>query len=330
MPDPLLYLKSMTLAAIISAIVVLVMATVKRPAGTTRLNVACVLALAGGIAVGQFVLTTRVLWPPLNGLDRFLTIVIPAVLGIELFTSFASTAPRVAWFLRLSLATAIPRILLHGSVYLNDQNAWSAWQGIAILVASGLTLIILWVLLNWLSRRSDTDVSIALSLALATHCAGISIMMAGYLKGGAAAFPLAAALLATSLARLASKHGTPALIGIGVVNLFGVVFIGCFFGRLPIAYALPLLLAPLLCWITELPGMRTRTHRSVATIRLILVTIPVIVVLVLVKRDFDRTMRPLLNSASSNPAVAASTSTRPVSPRAAWSFVVLKVQSAYE
>lgn len=315
MPDPLLYLKSMSLAAIISAIVVLMMAAFRRPAGATQFNAACVLALAAGIATGQFVLTTRVPWPPLNGLDRLLTIVIPAVLGIELFTSFKSIAPWVAWFLRFSLAAAIPRILLRGSVYLNDQDGWSAWQGIAILAASGLTLMILWVLLSWLSRRSDTDVSIALSLALATLCAGVSIMMAGYLKGGAAAFPLAAALLATSLTRLASKHGTPALIGIGVVNLFGVIFIGCFFGRLPIAYALPLLLAPLLCWVTELPGMRTRTPRSVATIRLILVAVPMTVVLVLVKRDFDRTMRPLLNSVNSNTAVATSTSSRPVSPR---------------
>lgn len=315
MPDPLLYLKSMSLAAIISAIVVLMMTAVRRPAGTTRINAACVLALAGGIAIGQFVLTTRVLWPPLNGLDRFLTIVIPAVLGIELFTSFACTAPWVAWILRFTLAAAIPRILLHGSVYLNDQNGWSGWQGVAILVAGGLTLMILWGLLYWLPRRSDTDVSIALSLALATHCAGVSIMMAGYLKGGAAAFPLAAALLATSLARLASKHGTPALIGVGVVNLFGVVFIGCFFGRLPIAYAISLLLAPLLCWVTELPGMRTRAPRIVATIRLILVAVPMTVVLILVKRDFDRTMRPLLNSVNSNTAVATSTSSRPVSPR---------------
>ncbi|MBS0204068.1 MAG: hypothetical protein JSS49_14275 [Planctomycetes bacterium] len=295
MPDPQLYLTSMGTAAIVSAIIVLMMAAIRRPAGAMRLNAACVLAMAGGIAMGQFLLTSRSVWPPTNALDRFLVVVIPAALAIELAAGLRFVSPVLIGLMRLSLAAAIPRILLHGSVYLNAGNGWSWWQA-GVMAGSGLVLAAVWVLLAWLSQRSQSHVSIALALALATQCAGVSVMMAGYLKGGAAAFPLASALVVTSIsARLVSKQFTSALIGIGVVNLFGVIFIGSFFGRLAISHALALLLAPLMCWTTEIIELRQQRPWVVGALRLTSVTVPLVLVLALVKRDFDRDMRPLIN-----------------------------------
>ena len=89
----------------------------------------------------------------------------------------------------------------------------------------------------------------------------MTVMMAGYLKGGAAAFPVAATVVSTATAaKLITKRcGTPAIvgslaiIGIGVVSLFGFLFIGVFFGRLSTGYALAMLFIPLSGWATEVP-----------------------------------------------------------------------------
>lgn len=296
MPEPLLYLKAMGAAAVISATIVLAMVGVRRPASAMWLNSACVLGMSFGLAVGYYVLSLRVAWPPVNGLDRFLTIVVPVALGIELIAGFRCVPRWVAWFLRVSLAATIPRILLHGSVYLSGSgNGWTLWQASAALAVCGALLAGLWGLLSWLSWRSP-GVSVPFALCLTTQCAGLTVMMAGYIKGGAAAFPFAATIVATTIgARLITKRSAaPAILGIGVVGLFGLLFIGRFFGRLSTGCALAMLLAPLLCWATETPLLRHRNSWLVGSLRLVLVTIPLVVVLAVAKRDFDRGMAPLL------------------------------------
>jgi len=296
MPEPSLYLQAMGAAAIVSALCVLVLAGVRRPASAARLNSACVLGLGLGLAAGYHALTWRWAWPPVHGLDRFLTIVIPAVLGIELIAGFQCVPRWVAWCLRMGLAVTTPRILLQGSVYLSGPGSdWTLWQTGAGLAVCGALLAGLWGLLGRLFERSP-GVSIPLALCLTTQCAGLTVMMAGYIKGGAAAFPLAAALLATALgARLAApRSGVPVILGIGVVGLFGLLFIGRFFGRLPTDSALAMLIAPLLCWATEAPLLRHRKPWFVGSLRLALVAIPLVVVLAVAKRNFDRDMAPLL------------------------------------
>jgi hypothetical protein len=308
MPEPLLYLKAMGAAAIVSAIFVLTMLPVRRTASTTWLNSVCILAIGLGLVVGYYVLSLQLAWPPASGLDRFLTIVVPAALGIELLAGFQRTPRPVAWLLRMSLAATIPRILLHGSVYLSGTDEWTLWQAGAALAVCGVLLAGLWSLLSWLSQRSP-GVSIPCALCLTTQCAGVTIMMAGYIKGGAAALPLVAALLATTIGvRLITKPTAAAgsdigsvfatIVGIGVVGLFGLLFIGRFFGRISTGCALTMLLAPLLCWATEMPLLRHRKPWLVGSLRLALVTIPLVAVLALAKRDFDREMSPLLGKES--------------------------------
>ena len=167
-----------------------------------------------------------------------------------------------------------------------------------------------WSLLSWLAERSP-GVSISFALCLSIQCAGVTVMMAGYIKGGAAAIPLVAALMAVTIGstliakRFPSQASgaasscllAPAILGIGVVGLFGVLFIGRFFGRLSTASALTMMLAPLLCWATETPLLRDRKPWLVGTTRLTLVTIPLLVVLFAAKRVFDREMSPLLGKA---------------------------------
>ncbi len=246
-------------------------------------------------------MSLQLAWPPVSGLDRLLTIVIPLTLSIELIAGFRSTPRWLAWLLRIGLALTIPRILLHGSVYLSGSGEWSPWRAVMVMALSGALLSGLWSLLSWLSRRSP-GVSIPLSLCLTIQCAGMAVMMAGYIKGGAAAFPMAATLMSTTVASWlgmkrwfdASKYDTSVMLGVSVVGLFGVVFVGNAFGRISTGSALTMLLAPLLCWVSEVSMLRNRSPWLVGSIRLGLVAIPLIVVLAQAKRDFDRDMAPLL------------------------------------
>jgi len=309
MPEPLLYLEAMGAAAVASAMIVLAIAGTRRPDGSrwrssTWRSSACVLAMGLGLALGYRVMSLRWVWPPASALDRLLTIVLPAVLGIEWIAGLPRVSAWGAWLLRLLLAAAVPRILLHGSVYLRDSGGeWTRFESGATMAASAALLVGAWGWLSWLARRSP-GVSIPLSLVLSVECAGATVMMAGYLQGGAAAFPFGAMLAATSLAAaLMAKRfetpgnlGLPAIVGCGVVGLFGLLFVGRFFGRISTGDALAMLFAPLLCWATELPLLRGRKPWIVGSLRLVLVAIPLVIVLAAAKREFDREMAPLLGS----------------------------------
>jgi hypothetical protein len=321
MPEPLLYMQAMGIAAVVSSLCVLALAQWGVPPPdhggteggrslsevypnqlTARLDLASTLALATGFAVSGIIVRWRFVWPPVNGFDRFVTIVVPTALVIELTKGFQFVRPVIAWGLRMILAAATPRILLHDSMYLGGyNNGWTVWQTGAVLTTCGVLLAGAWVLLAFLSHRSLSGVSIAGALCLAIFCTGLTVMMGGYIKGGAAAFPLAASLMATAIAaRLIAPRLAPAIIALGVVQLFCLAFIGHFYGRLSTGRALVTLLAPLLCWVTEVPVFRRRSPWLVGPLRLVLVAIPLFAVLVLAKREFDRTLLPLLETASVN------------------------------
>lgn len=302
MPDLLLYAKAMVSAAGVSALSVLAMAVAARTTLGSWLHTACVSGIGIGFAVGCGVLSLLPAWPPANALDRFLTIVVPAVLGIELLAGIQCVPLSFLWALRIGLATAAPMILLYGSVYLSGfDNDWPLRRTCTVMAAGSAMLTGVWALLDRLAQRSP-GVSIPFAVCLTTQCAGLTVMMAGYIKGGAVALLLVAVLLATTItARLTAKcfgetadGCTLAIPGVGVVSLFGVLFIGRFFGRLSTGSALTMLLAPLICWVTELPQLRHRNPWVVGGLRIALVTVPLVFVLIEAKRDFDRDMAPLL------------------------------------
>jgi len=284
----------------------LAMASLRQSAGMTWLNSFSVVGIGVGLSVGYRVLALQLAWPPASGLDRFLTLVIPTAIAIELVAVFDSVATWFAWFLRVSLAAATPRILLHDSVYLSDSDfTWSLWEASATLTCCGVLIAALWSLLAWLHSRSP-GVSIPLALSLTVQCAGITVMLAGYIKGGAAAFPLAATLTTTTgVVWLFKKRYEDSnyicefgIIGIGVVGLSSLLIIGRFFGGLSTYSALTIQLAPLLCWATEIPYLRHRNRWIVDLIRLLLVAIPLLWILAEAKSHFDRDMAPLLTRAA--------------------------------
>jgi hypothetical protein len=313
MPDPRLYFQAIGSAALISMIIVLAIGS--RRASISWWNTACVLGISFGLASGCYALALRPVWPPASALDRLLVVVVPAALLIEWIAGFQSVPVAATRLLRIILAIAAPRILLHGSVYLSGADAWTFGQAAATIAVCGLLLAGVWGLLLLLSDRSG-GVSIPFALCLAIQSSGMTVMMAGYINGGAAAYLFAATLVGATLGlwlitrrRDTSDNETdcanfnsPTILGIGTVSLFGLLFIGLFFGRISTATALTILLAPLLCWATEVPPLKNHNRWIAGTLRLALVATPLVVVLIMAKYEFEREMSPLLG----NSAVPAS------------------------
>ena len=335
MPDPISYLKASIAAVVASAMIVLVFRLIMRKSVHSVAAVSYVLAVGVGIVTGCRVLQFSWTWPPANALNRFLLIVLPATVILELLAAILGggeavnvrilgySAPKRSGSLcalgfRLALYASVGRILLHDSVYLGDvsrggdlggvhPDAWNFAETVAVFGGSFAGLIAIWGLLCRLSERAAAG-SITLSLAMVIQGTGLATMMAGYIKGGSAAIPLAAALVgATFASQLLAKvvdgfdkkylRGT---IGIGVIGLCSLLCIGHYFGQLTGLRAIVLFLTPLLCWISELPGLRARPAWQKSAARMIAVTIVLSAVLFVAKQDFDREMAPLLRSVSSS------------------------------
>ena len=297
MPEPLLYIKAMGIAAIVSALFVFSFARWGHAKNdSAMLNKFCVFGIGLGLTAALYVLRLNLTWPPANGLDRLLSIVVPITLFVELLGGFKRTPEWLVWCLRFGIALLIPRILLHNSVYVRFfDEQWTRWHAFGLTISCSLFLVTAWRSLYWLQKRWP-GISILSSLSLTTLCAGITIMMAGYVQGGAVAFPVAMSLAGVTLAhRIIEKHANSvASLGFGVVSLFGVLFIGRFFGRLSTSGALVLMCAPLLCWIAELRLIKRQKPWVIETVRVTLVAILLLIVLMIAKRTFDREMAPLL------------------------------------
>ncbi|MCS7470115.1 hypothetical protein NZK35_26010 [Stieleria sp. ICT_E10.1] len=309
MPDPLLYVQATAAAAAAGAAIAVVLLWLPRSPTAAWLNAACGIAVAVGLTVGLRVEDLHVALPPAGGLDRLLLIVIPAALLIESVAALPPVGNRFAWALRIGLILLTPRILLHGSVYVSDSETWTAWQAAISFGVCWALLGSCWGLMFALGRRRP-GVSIPLSLGLAIQSAAATVMMAGYLRGGEAAMPMVAALLGTATVAWVMASGRrgvsgerpstappvlpTVLIAVGVIGLFGVLFIGHFFGRVPGGRAVAICLAPLLCWVTEIAPLKHQRPWIVGTIRLCLVAVPLVITLASAKRDFDRDLAPLV------------------------------------
>ncbi len=372
MPDPFLYAQSVGATALASALCLaagwwLLMVRARRHGKFGAIRGLAVITLVAGWAAGEITLAGGPSWPPHNALDRWVTIVIPTAVLLELIGAASRLPSVVVWLVRFGLVAVVPRILWHGSVYLTSaDDAWPLWKTSMAYASCTFLGVGVWWLLGHLVRRAP-GMSVPCALVATILSAGLTIMLAGYLRGGAAAIPLATALLVaavgTRLTHRALKwrwaerrqeiaEGVPgaealaveseavhALVGIGVVGLFGLLFIGHFFGRLGAGSAITLLLAPLACWGSELrcppwPGRRQdesvpesgsllaaaaesreddpsmlpgrvpsdRPAWVIGLLRLVLVAIPLAIVVFLAKREFDRELAPLISSVEERPA----------------------------
>lgn len=303
MPDLVIFGQAIVAAAAASIVAAAVFWFAARPfAEKLRPGLVIALAIGAGLVAGYWLLTLRLQWPPVNALDRLLTLVLPLAVAIEALAGVKRVPRWLAWIFRLLLAAAMPRVLLHGSIYVTGADEdWPLLASLLLWILSAGLLAGVWGLLGLLNRQS-ASVGAALSLPMAILSGGMTIMMSGYINGGAASLPMIAAILATVVVVLVLTRWVlrsalwdgDAAIGIGVVGLFGLLFIGRFFGELSTANTLVILLSPLLCWVGRLPKLRDQQTWMIVVVQVVLVAIPLFVVVVLAKQQFDREMAPLL------------------------------------
>jgi hypothetical protein len=284
MPDYTLMGAAVGVSAVIAAVEMLLAAWPRRTPQPLQLKIGWVLAPIVGTYAGCAVLGQWPRWPAPEDRDRFLVILLPLTLAVEITAAIASRPRWLAWLLRFCLAAAAAPILLYNSVYLADlagphSAEWSPAQAAIILIALGAVLFAVWALLALLQARG-TDRSIPTILLFTSLAAGVTVMLSGYFQGGLLALPLAGALAGATLASFAApaQADTNRSLGVGMLGLFTVLLIGRFFGSLPTSSALCLLLAPLLAWATEIPGMRKLWPGLRAAVRLVLVAAPLVLV----------------------------------------------------
>ncbi len=312
MPDPILYLQAMAAAFGISGVLAWwiqaagrcltrprsavseeIVAAASQTAASPVATAGALAAAAAGTVAGCISLQLRIGLPPVSALDRFLTLLLPAMLIVELL---ALTAP--GWLvviLRAAIAVAVPEILLRGSVYVSGSaEAWTSGARLCVVLGSA-TLLTVAQLLQPL-HREDSQVFTSLGLAAAILVAGIAIMLAGYLKGGATTFPFAAAVAGTaaSCRWMSPRASLTAVIQSGTCAVFNLLFIGCFFGAVPLVRAIAIFLAPVCCLIAALPWLRHRPGWQAGTIGLLAACLPLAVVLTLAILEFRIRMAPLL------------------------------------
>jgi hypothetical protein len=271
-------------SAAAAALVLLAAAWPWRKPHPLRLRVGWALALGAGIYAGCVALGQWPRWPAPEDRDRLLVVLLPAVIVVEVAAALVSRPRWVGWLLRLSLAGAAAPILLYNSTYLADlagphSAEWTSAQAAAILLGLGALLAAVWGLLALLQARAS-EWSASPSLALTSLAAALTVMLSGYYRGGLLGLPLAGSITGALAASVVApaERGKDGGQGVAVIGLFSVLLIGRFFGSLPTASALCLLLAPLLAWVGEAPGVRRLRPSLRGAARLGLVAVPLALV----------------------------------------------------
>jgi hypothetical protein len=288
MPDRLSLLEALTAAAVV-AVAVLLLCGLGRKKLPALPSVGTALGVGLGFFAGCAWLGVRPHRPPREDQDRLLLILFPAAIVVELL---AVAIKKWAWLPRIAVSACAAWILLYDSVYLEDSagpgsREWTPEQTWLILTILAAALIVVWASLATLARRSAGG-TVPTALALACGGAAATIMLSGYASGGQLGVPLAGSVAGVVLASLilASLLDAAVATGIAVVGLFALLVIGRFFGELTTINAIALFLAPLLCWLPELPLIRRLGVRQRSLVRVVLVAVPVAIVLSLAQQKF--------------------------------------------
>jgi hypothetical protein len=299
MPDRDLLLHATGVAAAVAAGLLLLCSWPWRSRERTPAAVGWVLGIGMGFLVGCWMLGARPKFPPREDLDRFLLVLIPLAILIELIAALQNVPRSIIWILRSGLTAGAARILLHDSIYLTDlagpgTSEWTDDEARQVLSGLAAALLLLWVVLDLLRWKAPGR---ALPLALALACAGAAgtVILSGYASGGLLGLPLAASLTGATLASclLARPSGVSGSPGVGVVGLFGLLVSGRFFGYLTTPHAVLLFAASLLCWLPELPYVRRLRPWIRGILRIALVALPVtFVVLQAYQRFQEKSQQP--------------------------------------
>ena len=333
MPDPALY-TAVLLGATISSLLLIVVGrrllvgSVHR--GATAASQAAAVprglvigAMLIGLVVGFGWLKGVPRWPPRQAFDRLLIYIFPLLILLELFVARAQQARRL-WQLRTGpysirgvmhgvIALLIPvlaiRILLHGSIYLHQLTlAQSILYFSLMLLVSIIWLVLAWVLDELAADdlvSSNTGIGLALIAALLACSA--TMMLTGYVTGGAAAMPFVGVILGAMMGVPAALGRRPdvevmrALVSVGFTGLMMLVLLGWLFGGLSTWQSVVLLFSPGLLalprWLMPMSETAGQQLRRVCKRRMIsgllLVAVLLGVLVFQAKREFDRKYEPL-------------------------------------
>ena len=256
------------------------------------LSAGWILGMAAGFYAGCMMLDQWPRWPPLEDRDRFLTVLLPLAIGVEI-TAAAIKSRWGSWLARGILAASATPILLYNTVYLADLRGpnsaqWSSFEAAGISILLGSVVLGVWGLMAWLQARAPDRTS-PLALALVALTAGITVMLSGYYRGGLLGLPLAAAIIGATLASwTVASPGNDTYFGIGLISIFSLLVIGHFFGSLQASSALFILLSPLMAWIVAIPALQRMPKPVLQTARVLLVAAPLVLVVLLAKWRFDQ------------------------------------------
>jgi hypothetical protein len=309
MPDPRLIVIAVSASLAVSAVLTAVIDRGCRPAWTGLCDAGWTVGIGVGFFVGCWVLGIRPHWLPREDLDRFLIVVLPAVVAVELLANFPRIPRWFVWSFRLALVVGNSRVLLHGTSYISDLSGpgtreWS--PALAWLILGGLAALegAVWALLALLAQRVR-GLSLSISLAMAIAGAAVTVMLSGYATGGQIGLPLAAAIMGAMVAALiltrASRGVGPP--GIAVIGLFSLLCIGFFFGELSSVHAVLLFSVPLLGWLPELPPLGRLPAWVRGLVGVVLVGIAVTVVLIRAQTKFNRDFHSPATAGSTEPSI---------------------------
>jgi hypothetical protein len=278
MPDLVLMLKVMGVSAVAAALIFGLFARSLEKNSPRAAACGQALGLGVGSWLGFLVLGFRPHWPLRDDQDRFLALVFPAFLGVEILGLVFNASGASRWFARVLVAAAAAPVLLQGSSYLSDlagpgTREWTSVEAGLVLGGLALALAASWALLNWVLRyESASEMVITAALSFSTLGAAGTIMLSGYTAGGQLGLPQAAALAGVTFVMLmqAGRTGSDTPLGIGLGGLFCLIVMGRFFAELDTVLAILLFIAPLSCILLEVPRMRRLGPRLRAGLSLLL------------------------------------------------------------
>ena len=314
MPDPFQYMIALLAAFTASFLAIFISQLAMRATIPSLARFVFMVGLVLGLWPGYRILGFASRWPPVNALDRFLMIVLPAAMIVEFigtvrvpddqhnflfrFSSFCAATVRFAFIV------SVGRVLWHDSVYLSsvesNTNDWPPFIAFGVLL-SGAALLYVALRSSMILAFRGVSASLTAGLVMSLLATGMVTMLAGYIKGGAAAMPLAGGICGAALAlRMAGKKTGPAtshgqfLIGISVTALFSLLWIGRFFGQLTTFDVLMIFLSPHCCWLSEFWPFRDYSNNYRMVIRMAAVALILLVVLFFKWQQFMQKMIPLI------------------------------------
>ena len=149
MPDPIRIFEAQAVTALLAAAIVLLGAWVKRWNREVPASIPTLAGIAVGLLAGCWLLGLVPHWPPREDQDRFLLIVLPAVIAVEMLAALASGWVKGVWLLRQVVAVgadACPPLPLHlfESVVRHRQSRMGHGEAGLILAALAACLAGTW------------------------------------------------------------------------------------------------------------------------------------------------------------------------------------------